>query len=105
MTVDSFFNKNSEELGGVFKDLVGINMPDAYSKDDEVGNQKKGRSRTVTTKDVKQLRLQLEKVNQAVSDSTTMQTKPALVTAWTSLRRLLARVHKAKAKAGIETKW
>jgi len=40
MTVDSFFNKNSEELGGVFKDLVGIDMPDAYSKDDEVGNQR-----------------------------------------------------------------
>ena len=39
MTVDRFFNKNSEELGGVFKDLVGINMPDAYSKNDEVGNQ------------------------------------------------------------------
>ena len=40
MTVDSFFNKNSEELSGVFKDLVGINMPDAYSKNDEVGNQR-----------------------------------------------------------------
>jgi hypothetical protein len=40
MTVDSFFNKNSEELGGVFKDLVGIDMPDAYSKDDEVGDQR-----------------------------------------------------------------
>ena len=40
MTVDSFFNKNSEELGGVFKQLVGIDMPDAYSKNDEVGNQR-----------------------------------------------------------------
>jgi len=84
---------------------VPVEDDEVQKKDDEVGNEKKGRSRTVTTKDVKQLRLQLEKVNQAVSDATTMQTKQALVTAWTSLRRLLARVHKAKAKAGIETKW
>jgi hypothetical protein len=59
----------------------------------------------VTTTDVKQLRLQLDKVTDAVNDATTMMTKQSLVTAWTSLRRLLARVNKAMAKAGLENGW
>ena len=37
MTLNEFFDKNSNELGGVFKDLVGIDFPEPYSKDDEVG--------------------------------------------------------------------
>ena len=40
MTLNEFFDKNSNELGGVFKDLVGIDLPDPYSKDDEVGKER-----------------------------------------------------------------
>ena len=66
---------------------------------------KKSRSRTVTTSDVKYLQSQMDKVGQAVNDATTMMTRQALGTAWTSLRRLLAKMHKAKSKAGIVTSW
>ena len=40
MTLNEFFDKNSNELGGVFKDLIGIDLPDPYSKDDEVGKER-----------------------------------------------------------------
>ena len=40
MTLNEFFDKNSNELGGVFKDLVGIDLPEPYSKDDEVGEER-----------------------------------------------------------------
>jgi hypothetical protein len=36
MTLDQFFDENAQELGGVFKDLIGLQMPTKVSEDDPV---------------------------------------------------------------------
>ena len=94
------------QISDLLEALEEVAVPveeDDVSTPDNVG--KKSRSRTVTTSDVKYLQSQMEQVGQAVNDATTMMTRQALGTAWTSLRRLLAKMHKAKSKAGILTTW
>ena len=110
-----------EDLQKQWETLYSVQVPDIIDNLEEVAvpveeddvqkktsgpeGEKKKQSKMVTTTDVKQLRLQLDKVTDAVNDATTMMTKQSLVTAWTSLRRLLARVNKAMAKAGLENGW
>jgi len=36
MTLDQFFDENAQELGGIFKDLMGLQMPTKVSEDDKV---------------------------------------------------------------------
>jgi hypothetical protein len=36
MTLDQFFDENAQEMGGVFKDLMGLQMPTKVSEDDPV---------------------------------------------------------------------
>ena len=34
MTLDQFFDENAQEMGGVFKDLMGLNLSNPYKEDD-----------------------------------------------------------------------
>lgn len=97
----------AEQLVEIIDELEEVAVPidDDAAAAPQTGGAKKARSRTVTTADVKQLRLQLEKVAEAIESAKTMVTNQSLAAAWTSLRRMLARVHKAKAKAGIKVAW
>ena len=36
MTLDQFFDENAQEMGGIFKDLMGLQMPTKVSEDDPV---------------------------------------------------------------------
>ena len=36
MTLDQFFDENAQEMGGIFKDLIGLQMPTKVSEDDKV---------------------------------------------------------------------
>jgi len=40
MTLDQFFDENAQEMGGIFKDLMGLQMPEGYAQDDEVGTER-----------------------------------------------------------------
>ena len=40
ITLDQFFDENAQEMGGVFKDLMGLQMPEGYAQDDEVGTER-----------------------------------------------------------------
>ena len=93
----------SVQVPQILDELEEVAVP--VEEDVKVDPSKAARSRTVTTRDVANLRSQTDKVSQLIGDAQTMMTKPALGTAWTALRRLLARVHKAKAKAGIDPRW
>jgi hypothetical protein len=97
----------ADSLASIIDELEEVAVPidDSAAAAPQTGGQKKARSRTVTTADVKQLRLQLEKVSEAIEGAKTIMTTQSLAAAWTSLRRMLARVHKAKAKAGIKIAW
>lgn len=95
----------AEVLEGLEEVAVPVEEEEVSTNGAEEGASKKSRSRTITTSDVKALQMQVERVGQAIRDATTMMTRQALATAWTSLRRLLAQVHKSKSKAGMETKW
>ena len=87
------------------REEVAVPIDDDAAAAPQAGGAKKARSRTVTTADVKQLRLQFEKVADAIESAKTMMTSQSLAAAWTSVRRMLARVHKAKAKAGVKAAW
>lgn len=96
------------QLESILEELEEVAVPiddnSVSTNPSEAGN-KKSRSRTVTSADVKQLRLQLGKVSESIDSAKRMMTKQSLISAWTSLRRMLARTHKAKEKAGIKSAW
>ena len=98
---ESYENQLAEIIDELSEVAVPVDDVAAAPQD----GTKKSRSRTVTSADVKQLRLQLEKVSEAIESAKTMMTSQSVASAWTSLRRMLARVHKAKAKAGIKVAW